>query len=152
MSARTRPTVVLADDHPAVLATAGYILHQEFQIVTAVADGVEALKAVTLFQPDLLVLDIALARCNGFETAQRAVQRCCNTKILFLTIYEDPDYWDKAREMGASYVFKRRMRSDLLLAALKTIEGELFFSDLPQSSADEYRSRFRHSRGLFPSG
>jgi YesN/AraC family two-component response regulator len=134
MPARARPTAVLTDDHPAVLATIGYLLERDFEIVATAADGMKALEAVTLFQPQLLVVDIAMAGLNGFETAQRAAQSSMTTKTLFLTIYEDFDYMAKARELGASYVFKRRMCSELLPAALKTVEGELFFSDLIKRS------------------
>jgi DNA-binding NarL/FixJ family response regulator len=73
---------------------------------------------------------------SGFETAERALQASSTTKVLFLTIYEDIDYMKKAREISASYVFKRRMRDDLLSAALETLTGELFFSDLPQTALE----------------
>jgi two-component system response regulator NreC len=131
MTARARPKAVLTDNHPAVLATVCHILQQEFEIVAKATDGMQALEAVDLFHPELLVLDIAMPGWNGFETAQRALQTSSITKVLFLTIYEDIDYMEKARELGASYVFKRRMRNDLLPAALETLAGELFFSDLP---------------------
>lgn len=140
MTAHARPTAVLADDHPAVLAAIGHILERGFEIVAAATDGMQALEAVTLFHPELLVLDIMMPGQSGFETAQRALQISSLTKILFLTIYEDIDYIQKARELGASYVIKRRMGNDLLSAALKTLEGELFFSNsTPKSPMNNVR-------------
>lgn len=133
MTARARPTAVLTDDHPAVLAAVCHILQGEFEIVATATDGMQALEAVSLFHPELLVLDIAMPGWSGFETAQRALKTSSVTKVLFLTIYEDIDYMDKARDLGASYVFKRRMRNDLLPAALETLEGALFFSQLLQN-------------------
>jgi DNA-binding NarL/FixJ family response regulator len=130
MTARARPKAILTDDHPAVLAAVRHILQREFEIVATATNGVLALEAVALLHPDLLVLDITMPGWSGFETAQRTLQTCSATKILFLTIYEDIDYIQKARELGASYVFKRRMRNDLLPAALETLAGEPFFSDL----------------------
>jgi DNA-binding NarL/FixJ family response regulator len=132
MTARARPKAVLTDDHPAVLAAVGHILQQEFEIVATATDGIQALDAVTLFHPELLVLDIDMPGWSGFETAERALQRSSITKVLFLTIYEDIDYMERARELGASYVFKKRMGKDLLSAALETLAGEPFFSDLPR--------------------
>jgi DNA-binding NarL/FixJ family response regulator len=132
MRERARPTAVLTDDHPAVLAAIGSILQKEFEIVAMASDGVRALDAVTLFHPDLLVLDITMSGWNGFETAKRIIEASLSTKILFLTIYEDIDYLEKARQMGASYVIKRRMQKELLAAALETLAGKLFFSDLSE--------------------
>jgi DNA-binding NarL/FixJ family response regulator len=130
MPLHARPTAVLTDDHPAVLATVGCILGPEFEIVAIATDGLQALKAVTLFQPELLVLDVAMPGWSGFETAERALRNSSATRVIFLTVYEDADYIDRARELGASYVLKRRMRSDLLPAALKTLAGTLFYSEV----------------------
>ena len=132
MTARARPKAVLTDDHPAVLAAVGHILREEFEIVASATDGIQALKAVTLFHPELLVLDVTMPGWSGFETAERALQRSSTTKVLFLTVCEDIDYMERARELGASYVFKRRMRNDLLSAALETLAGEPFFSEFHQ--------------------
>jgi CheY-like chemotaxis protein len=66
MPPNARPTAVLTDDHPAVLAAVGRILERDFDIVALAKDGLQALKAVTLFQPELLVLDVAMPGCNGF--------------------------------------------------------------------------------------
>jgi DNA-binding NarL/FixJ family response regulator len=142
MKAQAKPRAVLTDDHPAVLAAAAYILRGDIDIVASAASGVQALEAVTLFQPELLILDIAMSGWNGFETAERVLRSSSITRPLFLTIYEDLDYMEKARQLGASYVFKRRMGTDLLRAALQTLGGVLFFSDLPQSAFYQYRRRF----------
>jgi DNA-binding NarL/FixJ family response regulator len=128
MPSNVRPTVVLTDDHPAVLSAIAGILEPVFEIVALATDGTQALQAVVSCRPQLLVLDIALPGWNGFETAERALQRSSGTRLLFLTVYEDPDYLDRARQLGASYVFKRRMGSDLLKAALATLAGSRFCS------------------------
>jgi DNA-binding NarL/FixJ family response regulator len=132
MPVRARPTAVLTDDHPAMLAAVGCILETQFEIVAVATDGMQALEAVEMHQPELLVLDIGMRGWSGFETAERARRTCATTKLLFLTIYEDADYIDRARELGASYVLKRRMRSDLLPAALQTLEGSPFIPVLPR--------------------
>ena len=131
MPGQARPKAVLTDDHSAVLTAAGSILEPEFEIVALANDGRQALAAVTRFHPELLVLDIAMPGWNGFETAERILQSSSETRLLFLTVYEDSDYVARARELGASYVLKRRMRADLLTAARTTLEGSVFCSALP---------------------
>jgi DNA-binding NarL/FixJ family response regulator len=127
---RGRPTAVLTDDHAAVLATVCKILEEEFEIVASVMDGEHALEAVIRFRPDLIVLDIAMPGWDGFETALRIAEVSPTTRVLFLTVYEDVDYMDKARQLSAGCVIKRRMQSDLLPAAREALAGKLFFSEL----------------------
>ncbi len=125
-----KPAAVLVDDHPAVLTAVRSLLQDEFEIVTTAVDGRQALAAVSAFHPELIVLDMMMTGWNGFETAQRIIEVSPFTKVLFLTVVEDVDYMAKAREIGASYVIKRRIRCDLLTAALQLLAGNLFFSPL----------------------
>jgi DNA-binding NarL/FixJ family response regulator len=133
MPGHARPKAVLTDDHPAVLTAVGGLLEPEFEIVALANDGRQALEAVTRFRPELLILDIAMPGWNGFETAERVLQNSSSTRLLFLSVYEDIDYIGRARELGASYVFKRRMRADLLTAARTTLQGSLFCSALREN-------------------
>jgi len=126
MTGLARPTIVLTDDHPSALEAARTILQDEFEIVAAVPDGRQALVAASVFHPSLMVLDISMPGWNGFVTAQHVADVSPETKILFLSIYEDGDFVAKARQMGASYVLKHYMRGDLLKAARRTLAGELF--------------------------
>jgi len=52
------------------------------------------------------------------------------TKIVFLTVMEDQEYVRVARDMGGSYVVKRRMRTDLLPAARDAMDGNIFLSPI----------------------
>ena len=128
MPPSARPTAVLTDDHPAVLSAIVTILEPVFDVVALTTNGMQAFQAVVSCRPQLLVLDVGLPGWNGFETAERAMQSSSGTKLLFLTVYEDPDYIERARQLGASYVFKRRMGSDLLKAAMATLAGSPFCS------------------------
>jgi len=125
-----KPTAILVDDHPAVLDAACKIVQKDFEIVATAGNGQMALQAVIQHRPALLVLDITMPGWSGFETARRVMEASPATKILFLSVFEDIDYMAKAREMGASYVVKRRILNDLLIAAHQTLTGIPFFSGL----------------------
>jgi DNA-binding NarL/FixJ family response regulator len=130
-----KATVVLVDDHPGALMAACEILKGKFDILATAHSGEAALEAVATLRPDLVILDIGMPGTNGFETARRLKDSACTTRIVFLTVMEDADYACAAREMGGSYVIKRRMRTDLLLAARETMDGKLFFSPTPPSGS-----------------
>lgn len=127
---KNRATVVLVDDHPGALRAASEIMKDEFEILAAVIDGESALDAVSVVSPDIVVLDVGLTGESGFQTARRMQERAHAARIVFLTAVEDVDYACAARDMGGSYVVKRRMRTDLLTAAREAMDGNLFFSPI----------------------
>ena len=123
-----KPTLVLADDHIGMLNKVVEILGEEFRIVAKVHDGHAAVRATLDFHPDILVLDIAMPKLNGIEAARELRSRGIDTKIIFLTVQEDLDYLKAALQIGASYVLKPRMSSDLILAVRETLQGRKFVS------------------------
>lgn len=128
MSREHKVTAVLIDDHPAMLTAASQILRDEFEILAVSSDSEGAVDLVVMFCPDIVVLDIAMPERDGFEIA-RQVRRCrLSTQIIFLTATEDEDYACAARDLGASYVLKRRMNNDLVIAAREAMSGKLFSS------------------------
>ena len=111
-----RATVVLADDHPGMLAEILKFLQPHFEIVAAVENGILAVQAISAWRPDIAILDIAMPGMTGIEAAQRLLEMKSSTSIIFLTMQPDPDYVQAADALGAGVVVKSRMRSDLLLA------------------------------------
>ena len=63
--------VVVADDDRDVVMTLAFILQDEGYEVRRAYNGREALTVVDEFQPDAVVLDIAMPEPNGWEVARR---------------------------------------------------------------------------------
>ena len=116
ISRGVRPTAVLADDHPGMLAAVLKFLQPHCQIVAAVENGILAMLATSEWRPDIAILDIAMPGMNGIEAAQRLLEMKSSAKVIFLTMQTDPDYVEAADALGAGIVLKSRMCSDLLLA------------------------------------
>lgn len=130
VSRKTKGSVILVDDHPGSLAAAREIIEDDFDVLAALTDGDSALEAISIFNPDIVVMDIGLSGKDGFEIARQVKVRSWKTRVVFLTVMDEVDHACAARDLGASYVVKRRMRSDLLTAARGAMEGNLFFSPL----------------------
>ena len=62
MSRAARARLIVADDHRAVLKAAANLLSQEFDVVSTVSSGQAALDDAIRLAPDLVVLDIGMAR------------------------------------------------------------------------------------------
>ncbi len=119
-----RIRVLLADDHEAMLDRVAGLLAIEFCVVGAVTDGQQALDAAMELEPDVLVLDISMPVMNGIETARRLKEAGSETRIVFLTVHDDPDFVREALEVGAQgYVIKQRLASDLVAAIKKAHAG-----------------------------
>ena len=121
-------TAVLIDDHPGTLSAVSEILGDEFEILATSGNSQAAFDLVSMFSPDIVILDVAMPERDGFEIARQIRECRLSTQIIFLTAIEDEDYARAARSLGASYVVKRRMNDDLIKAARETMDGKLFSS------------------------
>jgi DNA-binding NarL/FixJ family response regulator len=128
MSREHKVTAVLIDDHQGTLSAVSEILRDEFEILAASSNSQIAFDLVATFSPDIAVLDIAMPERDGFEIARQMKECRLSTQIIFLTATEDEDYACAARDMGASYVVKRRMNNDLVIAVRETMDGKIFSS------------------------
>ncbi len=125
----SRIRVLLADDHEAMLDRVADLLAGECDVIGTAIDGRQALDAAQRLKPDVLVLDISMPVMNGFETARCLKEVGVETRIVFLTVHDDPDFAGEALEAGAlGYVIKPRIVSDLLVAIKEAHAGRSFVS------------------------
>jgi DNA-binding NarL/FixJ family response regulator len=97
--------------------------------VGAVENGNQAVSAVLTLDPDVLVTDISMPFLDGLQAATKIQKVNRRTKIIFLTIHEDPDFIAAAFKAGASgYVTKARLSLDLILAIHEVLKGHTFVS------------------------
>ena len=121
--------LLLADDHEAMLASVKEVLRLRYDVVGIAGDGETLLDLVARLEPDLAVIDIAMPRLNGMQAAQRLKASGTRTKLVFLTIYGNPEFIRAAFAAGAlGYVLKHRMVTDLPLAIEAALEGKRFLS------------------------
>ena len=66
-------------------------------------DGREALNEVSVFDPDLIFMDIKLPGENGLELTRKIRASNSEVKIIILTSHDLPEYREAAREGGADY-------------------------------------------------
>lgn len=113
----TKPRIVVADDHPAMLDAVSHLLQGNgYTVLAAVKNGESAVQSVIDLDPDLVVLDISMPGMDGLA-AGRAIRRTESTaKLLFCTIQSGTEYIEAISALGAGYVLKSRLYTDLLPA------------------------------------
>jgi CheY-like chemotaxis protein len=127
----SRPTVVVADDHPAMLEAVSGLLADDFRVVAAVTDGRQAVEAVSRLQPDAVVLDITMPELDGFRTARVLKKNGSGARVVFLTLHDGEEFVHTAfRSGGRGYVLKSRMEADLPSALRHTLASRTFVPSL----------------------
>ena len=68
-----RKTVMLVDDHPAMLMALKSMLSNQmpFEVVAQAQSGEECLALIKETQPDLVILDLDMPRTDGFDVIRR---------------------------------------------------------------------------------
>jgi DNA-binding NarL/FixJ family response regulator len=129
----SHPSLLLADDNPALLETLIEMLEPAYEVAAALCNGTSVLEEVRSLGPDLVILDISLGDLTGFEVARRLKETGCTAKIIFLSVHEDIDFVNAAFDLGASgYVFKSRITADLTNAINIVFNGGQFASNHSQ--------------------
>ena len=123
--------VVVADDHPVVRAgLAGMLASQtDFEVVGEAADGLEAVELAVRLQPDVIVMDLRMAKMDGAEAIVRIRQLSLRIPILVLTTYDSNADILRAIEVGATGYMLKDAPRDHLFAAIRTVaQGKSVFA------------------------
>lgn len=120
-------TILLVDDHPAVLLGLECIFTAEpdFEVVGAVQDAREAPHTFHRTRPDLTVLDLSMPAHDGADVMRELRALSSDCRILVLTSCVDPDTVHRVVHAGANgYQLKDSPSSTLLEAARSVLRGE----------------------------
>ncbi|HXV21712.1 MAG TPA: response regulator transcription factor [Desulfuromonadales bacterium] len=129
--------VLIADDHPIVRKGLRQLLEAEadMEVVEEAGDGMEALEKARVHHPDVLLLDIAMPRLTGLETAQMVKDTSPETKVVILSMYEKEAYARQALDAGAlGYILKGGPSEEILGAIRAVAKGRYFLSSSITSS------------------
>ena len=116
--------LVIADDHPVVLAGLKGIVEAEgeFEVVASVRDGAAALAALRQHHPDILVLDLRMPGRDGLAVLREMKRDRVATPVVVLTAVSSDDAVE-AIGLGARGIVLKDMAAKLLVDALRRVHG-----------------------------
>jgi DNA-binding NarL/FixJ family response regulator len=123
-------TVLLAEDHTIVREGLRKMLELEtdIRVVGEAGDGRETVALVKQLRPEVVLMDVAMPRLNGFEATRQVLKSFPATKVLILSAHHDDAYLKGATESGAvGFLLKQSSAQDVCRAVREVHKGKTFF-------------------------
>jgi len=134
--------VLLADDHAVLRDGIRALLEDEpdILVVGEAEDGRSAVDQARRLTPDVVIMDIGMPLLNGLEATRQIKRDRAETRVLILTMHENPEYVPQVLSAGGSgYVLKQAAGKELVLAIRAVARGEAQFSpSVARTLADLY--------------
>ena len=122
-AAGSKRKILVVDDSPTIRQAMKALLEEDYEILLA-ESGVAAIRAITLNQPDLILLDYEMPVCDGSQTLMmlRSEKAFADIPVFFLTGRDDPESVRKLLSLKpAGYLLKYLKSEDIK----KKIDGFL---------------------------
>jgi two-component system response regulator NreC len=143
----SRIRILLADDHTLFRQGVRTLLASEtdMEVVGEAPDGSAAAERAAELKPDVVLLDIGMPGLSSFETTRQIKRNRPETKVVFLTMYDDEDYLVEGMEVGANgYVLKDSPAPQLIAAVRDVYRGGSYLSPRMLSQlVDDFRTRVK---------
>ena len=121
--------LVVADDHAILRSGLRMLINAQpdMEVVGEAEDGIEAVQVIQRVNPDVAILDVTMPKSGGLDAIKEIVARNHSTRILLLTMHEEPAYLRTALAAGAAgYVLKKSVDADLLSAIRAIYKGRTY--------------------------
>jgi len=123
----TKTRILLVDDHDIVRLGLMTLLNDQpdMEVIGEASTAAEAVHAVEMLLPDVVLMDIRLPGEGGIEAARQVVARFPGVKVVMLTSFADDELVLRAINAGAvGYVLKQVGNEELLRAIQAAARGE----------------------------
>ena len=119
----SKTRILLADDHTLFRQGIRTLIsaEQDMEVVGEASNGGEAVDRAGEIRPDVVLMDIGMPGMSSFEATRQIKKSRPETKILFLTMYDDEDYLVEGMEVGASGYVLKDSPANQLVAAIRDV-------------------------------
>jgi DNA-binding NarL/FixJ family response regulator len=118
--------VLVVDDHAVVRSGIRLLLQQErdMETVGEAGNGREAILQARELKPDVILMDVVMPDQTGIEALPQLLHENPDTKVLLLSMQDDPRYVRAAFAAGASgYVLKEAADAEVVTAVREVARG-----------------------------
>jgi signal transduction histidine kinase/ActR/RegA family two-component response regulator len=113
--------LMLADDHAVVRRGFAAMLGAEpdIEIVGEAADGLEAIELARKVLPDIILMDMSMAKLNGIEATRIIHNEFPEIRIIGLSMFEEVERAQAMRDAGAVQYVAKSGAGEALIAAIR---------------------------------
>jgi DNA-binding NarL/FixJ family response regulator len=144
--------VYLTDDHTLFRQGIRTLVDSDpdMEAVGEASNAIDAIAQTAELKPDVVLMDIGMTGLSSFEATRQIRKARPETRVLFLSMYDDEDYLVESMEAGASgYILKDSPAPQLLNAIRDVHRGGSFLSPRMLSQlVDDFRSRVKTTQRL----
>ena len=119
-------TVVVVDDHAVVRSGLRLLLdaNEDIEVVGEAGNAKDAIFRARALKPDVMLLDVVMPGSSGIDALPELLKESPETKVLVLSMQDDPSYVREAFGAGASgYVLKEAADEEVVSAVREIANG-----------------------------
>jgi len=124
-------TVLIVDDHLIVRQGLQALLAAEgdLTVVGEASTGRDAVRLAAELRPELVLMDLAMPRLNGWEATRQILRAVPTARVLILSTYGEDEHVQQAIAAGAAaYLLKQTAANELVKAIREVHRGNAYFS------------------------
>ncbi|WP_223422473.1 response regulator transcription factor [Tateyamaria pelophila] len=121
--------VLIVDDHPMVAQGIQSVLedHDGIEVVGTLHNGRAALDQLETLAPDVILMDLNMPEMDGLTATEMVLERRPGTRILVLSMHDNPEYISSALSHGAMGYVLKDVPTDEIAEAIETVmRGEKY--------------------------
>ena len=117
--------VVLVDDHAVVRSGLRMLLdaEEDVEVVGEAGNAKDAVFRARALKPDVILLDVVMPGESGVEVLPTLLKESPDTKVLVLSMQDDPSYVREAFAAGASGYVLKEAADEEVVSAVREIAG-----------------------------
>jgi DNA-binding NarL/FixJ family response regulator len=116
--------IILADDHHLFNDGLKLMLSNNFIVLKQVFHGHDVMPAIIQHKPDLVILDINMPGINGLDIGKQIKKDYPKIKIVFLSMYQESNFIQAAKNLGAEgYLLKDSSSEEIIASLHKVVAG-----------------------------
>lgn len=123
--------IVIAEDHQALID--GIKLALEFeegiQIIGQANDGEALVELVRLKQPDVVITDIRMPKCDGISATKIIKTEFPHIQVIAFSMFDQPQAMQQMKEAGASGYITKNASLSKVVEAIRTVAQKKMFFD-----------------------
>jgi two-component system response regulator NreC len=123
----TKKRIVIVEDQTIVRQglKALFASSDDLEVVAEASDGLQAIRCVQKYQPDLVLTDLSMPKMNGIAAIKEIKRQAPGIKILALTVHDTDDHVLAAFEAGADgYCLKDATQEELMTSVRGVLMGK----------------------------